>query len=462
MAISKSRSLRGLLLGRLLPAMLALVLASALVAYVNAHRTATLAYDRSLLDAALALAGQIRTEGGAIVLDLSPQAQEILLTDKYDRVFYEVIGPDGNSFAGHRDLPRPAELHAEGSRLYYEGWYQGQPVRLAALQTRRDGRPILVLVGETMVKRNTLVREILLGMLLPELAIVAAMLALGWLVIRRGLKPLDELRTELTRRSHRHLGPVAAQELPDEMRPVAEEINHLLGRLEQALSAQRNFVSDAAHQLRTPIAALLAQAEAAERELADNTASAPARAQFQRIQAASRRLSHLAHQLLALARAEPGSATLLAPIDLAELVRAEAENWLPAAGAKQIDLGFEIAAAPLRGSPLLLKEMLANLIDNAIRYTPPQGTVTVRCGVRAGCTFLEVEDSGPGIPADERERIFERFYRLPGADDEGCGLGLAIVREICSQHGATVSVAAATTLGGACFTINFPGDFNRQ
>jgi two-component system sensor histidine kinase TctE len=451
-----AHSLRGLLLGRLLPAMLALVLASALVAYVIAHRAATLAYDRSLLDAALALAGQVHAENNATVLDLAPQAQEILLTDKYDRVLYEVIGPDGKSVAGHRDLPRPSEGLAEDGRLYYNGWYHGEAVRLAALQTQRDGRAILVLVGETMVKRNTLVREILLGMLLPELAIVLGVLALGLLLIRQGLKPLEDLRAELARRSHRHLGPVAAQGLPDEMRPVAEEVNHLLGRLEQALAAQRNFVSDAAHQLRTPIAALQAQAEAAERELIHDANFAPARAQFQRIQQATRRLSHLAHQLLALARSEPGSAALLAPLDLAELVREEAGNWLPAASAKHIDLGFEVGAAPVRGSSLLLKEMLANLVDNAIRYTPPQGTVTVRCGMREGSAFVEVEDSGPGIPPAEREKIFERFHRLPGADDEGCGLGLAIVREICSQHGATVAVAEAATLGGACFSVRFP------
>lgn len=451
-----AHSLRGLLLGRLLPTMLALVLASALVAYAIAHRAATLAYDRALLDAALALAGQVHAESGTIVLDLSPQAQEILLTDKYDRVFYEVIGPGGNSVAGHRDLPRPAEALGEGDRQYFDGWYQGQPVRVAALQTLRDGRPILVLAAETVIKRNTLVREILLGMLLPELSIVAALLTLGWLLIRKGLKPLEDLRAELARRSHRHLGPVAAHGLPDEMRPVAEEINHLLDRLEQALSAQRNFVSDAAHQLRTPIAALQAQAEAAERELADNAASAPARAQFTRILAATRRLAHLAQQLLALARAEPGSATLLDPLDLAELVREEAENWLPAATARNIDLGFEVVSAPLRGSPLLLKEMLTNLVDNALRYTPTGGSVTVRCGVHEGAPFLEVEDSGPGIPPAERERVFERFHRLPGADDEGCGLGLAIVREICSQHGATVAVVEAETLGGACFRVKFP------
>lgn len=451
-----ARSLRGLLLGRLLPAMLALVLVSALVAYNLAHRAATLAYDRSLLDAALALADQVHVEGSAIVLDLSPQAQNILLTDKYDRIFYEVIGPDGNAIAGHHNLPRPADTLAEGGRQYFDGWYQGQTVRVAALQTMRDGQSILVLAAETMVKRDTLVREILLGMLLPELAIVIAVLTLGWLLIRQGLKPLEDLRAELARRSHHHLGPVAAQELPDELRPVAEEINHLLDRLEQVLTTQRHFVADAAHQLRTPIAALQAQTEAAEHELAGDAASIPARAQLKPILAATRRLSHLAHQLLALARAEPGSATLLAPLDLAELVRSEAENWLPAASAKHIDLGFEIDAAPVRGSPLLLKEMLANLVDNAIRYTPPQGTVTARCGRREGSAFVEVEDSGPGIPPAEREKIFERFHRLPGVDDEGCGLGLAIVREICSQHGATVAVAEATTLGGACFSVRFP------
>lgn len=454
-------SLKRLLLLWLLPAMLLLVAAGGLTAYGIALRSATRAYDRALLDTALAIVGQIHVTGGHLEINLPSQAQEILLTDRYDQVFYEVIGPNDEFIAGHRHLPHPPRLLPEDGRIYYDGWYHGEQVRVAALFALREGIPVMVLAAETQIKRDNLAHDILLSMLLPELLLVGATLMLGWLGIRHALQPVEELRGELSHRSHQDLRPVLAPRVPEEIGPLVDELNHLLSRLDNSLAAQRNFVSNAAHQLRTPMAALQAQAELALRALDNGGCSTDLRPELERILTATRRLTHLAHQLLALARAEPDIGSSLNDVDLQEVVLQGAELWHPEALNHGLDLGFELAPAHLLGSSLLLKELLANLIDNAIRYTPAPGSITVRCLEQGEGDLrhavLQVEDSGPGIPEGERERVFERFQRLQGErNPEGCGLGLAIVREIARQHGASVQVGASPSLGGAMMEVAFP------
>jgi len=456
---SRRPSLRKLLLAWLLPAMLVLVAAGALTAYGIALRAATWAYDRALLDTAVALSGQIHVVNGHPTLNLPAQAQEILLTDRYDSVYYEVIGPQQESVGGHRGLPRPPRLMPEDGRIYYDGWYQGREVRVAALFVFRDGIPLMILAAETQTKRDNLVREIHTSMLLPELLLVAATLGLGWLGIRHALKPVEDLREQISHRSHHDLSPVSSDRVPEEIAPLVDELNKLLGRLEGSLSAQRDFVSNAAHQLRTPLAALQAQAELALRHLDGPDASdgSALRPELERILTATRRLTHLAHQLLALARAEPGSGDAMKVFDLVEVVHRCAEIWHPQALEKDIDLGFDLAPAPVAGHALLLEELLSNLIDNAIHYTPAPGSVTVRTFCRDGAAVLQVDDSGPGIPAEQREQVFERFQRVGGdRNPEGCGLGLAIVREIAKQHGADVWLDEAPVLGGARLEVSFP------
>lgn len=470
-------SLRRHLLARLLPAMVLLIGAGAATVYLIALNSASRAYDRALFDTALAIAEQVKLINQNLSLNLPTAAQQILLTDKYDRVFFEVIDRFGEHVAGHQGIPPPPPPRLEvGQRVFYDGYFAAEKVRITALYSDEEDREFTVLVAETQAKRNILVREILLGMLLPEGLLVIATLTLVWLGIRSGLAPLEDLRKEISRRSHVDLSAVDARPVPEEIQPVVEEINRLLGRLGGSLEAQRHFVSDAAHQLRTPIAALQAQVEVALRE-PDQAAQAR---QLQSIRTASNRLGHVVHQLLALARAEPTATLAATALDLQDVVRENAEFWLPQALRKGLDLGFELAPAPLSGSPTLLGELLSNLIDNAIRYTPAPGTITVRCGVlpprspspgtpgpmgsgkapiaaspKPG-VWLEVEDSGPGIPEADRETIFQRFRRLPGSGGDGCGLGLAIVREIARQHGGDARISTGPE-GGALFRIELPG-----
>ncbi len=447
-------SLRAQLLRRLLPALLALLLAGAATAYWVAWRSATKAYDRALFDTTLAIAEQLRMVDGKAQLPLTPQARAVLLTDKFDQIFYAVHGPDNELLDGEPDLPMPHldSPRTKGSegRYYFDGFIEQKPVRVAALHIELNGQAMTVLAGETMVKRNALVREIILGMLLPELLLTLVSISVVWFGIRSSLQPLTELRQELAGRSQADLSPVRV-DVPEEIQPVVTEINELLLRLEHSLGSQRNFVSDAAHQLRTPIAALQAQVDAALSESAPES-----RSQLEGILAAAHRLSHLIAQMLALARAEPSLAQTQPEISLEEVVLHAAEIWLPMAIRKQIDLGFELAPTFVRGNTLLLQEMLGNLLDNALRYTPEGGTITVSCEQRAGAAWLRVEDSGKGIALDQCAKVFERFYQPPGSLSDGNGLGLAIVREIARQHGGTAEAMQSPRLGGAQLTVTLP------
>lgn len=453
MTTMRQPSLRYLLLRWLLPAMLALLLAGAVTAYFVALRSATKAYDRALFDTALAIVEQLAIRDGKPVLPLTAQARDVLLVDKFDQVFFAVRGPNGELLDGEPNLPMPSsrlsrEIWNEG-RYYFDGRLNEQPVRVAALKTERAGQTFTVLAGETLVKRNALVREILFGMLLPELLLIAVSLAVVWFGVRSALKPLASLREELAGRSQVDLRPVTT-DVPEEIQPVVKEINELLTRLGYSLDAQRHFVSDAAHQLRTPIAALQAQVEATLAE------SDPLmHRQLQGILAAAHRLSHLVEQMLMLARAQPSLARTQPEVALEEVAQAAAEDWLPVAIKSGIDLGFELAPSQVAGNSLLLREVFSNLIDNALRHTPRGGSVTVRSGADDDGAWLAVEDSGPGIPDGDREKVFERFYQAPGSASRGSGLGLAIVREIARQHGGHASIDRSPELGGARVTVRF-------
>lgn len=454
MSHRETLSLRLTLIDRLLPATLALLLVGAMAAYWIALRSATKAYDRGLLDTTIAISQQIRLRDGEPHLELSDQARAILLTDKFDRIFFSVRDAAGKVLDGNPDLPLPQRgewtpLGVE-LRIYYDGIVGGTPLRLAALKKNLDGHTIQIIAAETLTKRNELVRDILFGMLLPETLLVIVSASVVWFGVRSGLRPLDTLRSELAGRSHADLRPVNV-DVPEEIQPVVAEINNLLARLERSLAAQRNFVSDAAHQLRTPIAALQAQVEAARQE-----SSGPTSLHLTGVLTATQRLSHLLSQMLVLAHAEPGLDQPQPLVRLDEVAARLAENWLPVAIARQIDLGFELEEATVRGNIVLLEELLSNLIDNALRHTPTGGIVTVACGHTADRAWLAIDDNGPGIPEEQQERVFERFFRLDPARGGGNGLGLAIVREIARQHGGTVSAESSQRLGGALLRVVLP------
>lgn len=452
--MKSGHSLRQLLLGWLLPPLVILLVAGAIAAYQITLSAATQAYDRALLDGAFALAKQIRVENGLTVLDLPPVAQQVLLTDKFDRIYYLVQGPNGEFIAGHRGLPLPQESPVEKDRIYYDGFFHGEKVRIAALFVPSETGQVRVLMAETLVKRNKLIWEILLGMLAPQILLVVATIGLVWFGVKRGLAPIERLRKEIAARSPHDLRPVQGDQAPTEVQPMIKALNTLLQKLDTTLGAQQRFISDAAHQLRTPLAALQTQVDLALHQKNE----VDLRLTLQHLFTATERTVHLANQLLTLARAEPAGHLPgeMQPVDLSRIAQECAEEWVPRALAKNIDLGFELESTRIIGIPLLIRELLANLLDNAIRYTPAGGNITVRAMLQDHASVLEVEDNGPGIPASDADAVFERFYRIKGSPGDGCGLGLAIVKEIALTHNATVEPKTPTTGQGTLMRVIFP------
>jgi two-component system sensor histidine kinase TctE len=279
---------------------------------------------------------------------------------------------------------------------------------------------------------------------------VLATAGIIWFGISRGLAPLKRLERELERRGGDDLSPVDEAAAPQEVELLVRALNGLLGRLRQAAATQRSFLENAAHQLRTPLANLRVQVDLLAREPASDQAIA-------RLGESISRTIRLANQLLALARAESGQpvAPQFRPVDLAALVDDLVDEWVRAADRKAIDLGFDRREAWMLGEPFLLRELIANLLENAIGYTQSGGHVTVRCGPRDGLVFIEVEDNGPGIPSAERERALDRFYRVAGSAGSGSGLGLAIANDIVKAHGGTLHLGEPPGRTGTLVRIEF-------
>lgn len=456
-----SPSLRGTLLIWVLVPLSLLFAADALFSYSLAFRFADLAYDRALASEVLALAGRVHLEGGRLRVDLPEAALQLIEADVHDQIYFRVSDDRGDLVFGHRELASPpADPRPGGRPLLYDTRLFGEPLRVAAVSVSLPGlgtssRGATVAVGETLVKRRLLAREILIGMLLPQVLLLGLAAILVWLGVGRGLRPLEALADAIRRRSHRDLSPLDETLAPREVRPMVGAINGLLQRLSAALAAQRRFVADAAHQLRTPLAGLKTQTELALRER-DPQALAQSLAH---IHSATEGGAHLVNQLLALARAEPGAdrQDRFQRVDVRALARETTADWVAAALKKSIDLGFEgdPGGQAVTADAMLLRELLSNLIDNAIRYTPAGGRVTVRVARAGADVVLAVEDDGPGIPEAERERVFERFHRVLGTGQEGCGLGLAIVREIAERHGAVVTLASGAEGRGTLVTVRF-------
>jgi two-component system sensor histidine kinase TctE len=302
-----------------------------------------------------------------------------------------------------------------------------------------SGQWMLVQVGETLQRRSALANEIIKGVIFPQFLILPVALALLWFGLSRGLAPLKLMQQRIRERRPDDLSPIDPRGVPEEVAPLIDAFNELLLRQARSLDAQKRFIADAAHQMKTPLAGLRTQAELAMR---DTDPKQLQRSLAQLVRSASR-TAHLISQLLALARTENlRDAVALQPMALCPLVCAVASEWADQALSRRIDFGVEHddESTQIAGHPILLREMINNLIDNALHYTPEQGVVTVRTRTTPDAVLLEVEDDGSGIPEPERAMVFERFYRVLGTQGDGSGLGLPIVREIAAQHGAQVEI----------------------
>jgi two-component system, OmpR family, sensor histidine kinase TctE len=441
------RSLRAHLLRMLLPPIAAALAMGAVVSYFPTIEPATQAYDQALVDIGLAVGSHVRVTPSDYRFELPSAVEQVLRTDRFDSIYYRVVSPAGMEIAGDPGLPAPP-----GDAIAHNTVYNGAKVRVVAVQSPCGRSTCTVYVGETTVKRDRLARDLLLQSIFPELLIAVATLVIVWFGVKQGLRPLARLSEEIKSRSAGDLRPVDASGAPEEARPLVGALNGLLEEVSAASRRQQRFLANAAHQLRTPLAGLQTHTELA---LAQPLPEA-SRAQVEQVHKATIRTGRLANQLLALARVEPGTRPSRAPLDLKSLIEGDADAWVHQALARDIDLGFELESAPVDGDAFLLREALANLVHNSLEYSPRGARVTVRTGRRYAAPFLEVEDDGPGIAPAERERVLERFYRVPGTPGTGSGLGLAIVGDIAASHGATLVISEGIGGRGCRVGITFP------
>ena len=446
-------SLRAHLLQLLLLPVATLLGLGAFAAYFLSLEPASEAYDQALVDVGLALAERIRVSGGAYTFDLPGAAERFLRTDQYDKIFYSVRSPEGTALAGDPDLPSIPNGRSSESVIAYDSVYRNEKVRVVAMQQPCENRTCTVYVAETTRKRTALARNVVLSGVVPAVLIALAALWVIWFGVKRGLLPLEALSEDIRRRSARDLRPIDLAHSPDEAKPLVQGMNQLLGRVDEANRNQQRFLANAAHQLRTPLAGLQAHTELALAQPVPEQV----RAELEHVHGATVRTARLAGQLLALARVEPGGRpSMSARVNLRRIAEESADEWVRRALAKDIDFGFELADAEITGEEFLLREACSNLADNALEYTQRGGHVTVRCGMRDTRALFEIEDDGPGIPVGERERVLERFYRIPGSAGSGSGLGLAIVREIALAHGAELVLEDGVHGRGCRATLLFP------
>jgi signal transduction histidine kinase len=425
---------------RLLVALMVLVaLISLLAAGVTYRRvlseTSTL-FDYQLRQMALSLRSQI---------SLAPRIVE-LPPDQGDTDFVVQIW---DVFGARTYVSRPGLPMINQTVLgYADLTLRGQNWRAYGLQTA-DG---VIQIAQPTNVREALARAAAERVVIPLILLLPIMIgAVAW-IVSRGLLPLRFVAAEVQRRDARSLAPLGTDHLPSEIEPLVSELNRLLERLQRAFSAQRAFIADAAHELRSPLTALRLQLQLLDRAR-DEAERFEARA---RLGAAVERAIHLAEQLLALARSEPEAAIDFERVDLAAVAAEGIKDTHDLAVAKNIDLGLDAASdLYIQGNREALRTLVRNLVDNAVRHTPPGGSVQVRCGCTTGEAVLEVNDTGPGIAPADRERVFDRFYRRAAAQEGGTGLGLAIVKAIAERHGAKVDLGEAAG-GGLRVRVIFP------
>ncbi len=403
------------------------------------------------------------TAAPGMALLLAPPVDEFL-KDREGFAGYAIRGTSGHHLLGDAWLPTvlPTTTGAE----YLSVVEGGITYRVVAQRSATAAGDLIIMLADGSDARQHWLDTVLVRVLLPNLLLLlVAAVAVTW-AVTRALRPLIDLKQAVERRSPRDLSPLDADSAPAEVRPLVSSLNRLFLLVNVQTEAQRRFVADAAHQLRTPLAGLQAQVEAwaqAARSVGADDLLSLRVDQVQRLRDATRRTSQLANQLLALSRADAlsGDAQPLHQVDLKELCENTLALYLDAAAAKHIDLGLDSQPAQTRGHAWLLRELLINLVDNAIKYTPEGGHVTLRCaqaGVDGADTaWIGVEDDGPGIPEQERERVLQRFYRLQGSACEGNGLGLAIADEIARAHHTQLQLRTGASGRGLCVRVAFVG-----
>lgn len=428
-------SLRRRLLGWLLVSTAIIGCVALADTYREAINTANIVSDRVLSGSALAIAERVVVaENGTLEVDIPYVALEMLTSAAQDRVFYRVDGPNGQFLTGYQNLPSVNGLQGDSPR-YMDGVFRGEPIRIAGLRrfasTGINSVPFTVTVAETTIARSRLARAIILRSALRLLLMILGAAAIVWVAVTISLRPLYRLSEAIDERSPDDLHPIR-QSVPVEVENLVETVNSFMVRLQSALDALRHFTGNASHQLRTPLAIIRTQLALAARAQTLEEAKAAAK----KGDASVAHAEHILAQLLRMANidaAGSGEKQSLIAVDLVSLAQSVTADFVPSAADADIDLGFEeMEPATVQAEPLLLRELLGNLISNAIAYAGRGSEITVRVCKIDGRACLEVEDNGIGIPAEKRAVVRQRFARGEGNVAPGAGLGLAIVEEIAT------------------------------
>ncbi|WP_426336221.1 sensor histidine kinase [Pseudoduganella sp. R-31] len=463
-------SLRGQLLRWLLLPLVLLEIINTISVYYNAVDAADMAYDRSLLASTRALAERVSVEGGKVVADVPYVALDSFETDTLGRIYYKVTGINGETVSGYDDLPKvppnvPRSENYPALVRFYHANYNGQPIRIAALlQPVYDDNMrgiALIQVGETLDARNGLTLKILYDTIAWQASVVLLAGLLVWFAVKLVLRPLMQLKHEVESRDVSDLSDLDPALVHKEVRPLVQAMNASTTRIAGLIASQRRFIADASHQLRTPLTVLKTQAELAQRELERAASASPElRNVVASMAATTDSTVHLANRLLMLARIEHSENREPVPVPLRETVQQVALELALSAVNRGIDLSLEgDGEASVNGQALLLHELVSNLVDNALHYTPRGGSVVLRVMPGETLVVLEVEDSGPGIPPEDRDRVFSPFYRAAStmqANPGGSGLGLAIVRDIAVLHHAELELDQGSGGRGLLVRVKFP------
>jgi len=426
----------------------------------SSRKAANEAYDRVLLGSALAIADRIAIEGNKILVDVPYIALEMLTSAAQDRVFYQVSGPGRKFITGYADLPEiPKHLTPlRSDPVFYDVQYKGEMVRVGAIvrvvSSQRLSARVVIKVAETVDARNDLISELIASAALRQALLILVAAVIVWVGLGRGLKPLTRLEEALNRRNPEDLHPIQ-HEVPYEVRNLIGAINHLMERLSNSIETMQRFTANAAHQLRTPLAAIKTQTEVA---LQENDPKEIQRT-LAYLNESAEQTTRLVNQLMSLARATPDEGGRIKEVfDIRQLYMEVTRSMVPEALEQGIDLGFEGDESPLpvAGDLTLFEELLRNLIHNAVSYCPIGSHTSVRVQRNHQNAIVEVEDNGPGIPEDERDAVFERFHRLSSSNGSGCGLGLSIVQEIARQQGGDAYILSGKNSVGTLIQVSVP------
>ena len=441
---------RRLVIWLAVPLML-LALCGALVHYFNSVAPGVISSDRRLKQAANAVMAHVRVTGGALTLDTTSNSPPRLPSP--ESVIYAVRDSHGRLVAGDARLS-PVAMNGEAGQMLAMTPVDHRNLR--SLTTRFDtaGGVMLVTVADIKPPGEPAARYGLMSTLLWDFVQLDVTLVLVWVGIALGLRPVKRLREEIAARSPQDLRPIDESSVPREIAPVVVTLNRLFATLRASVQSQQQFIANTAHQLRTPITGLQAQLELL---MAEAAATDPVKGRLMVLQEGVKQLAHSANQLLTLARADPtiNIAAKNTTVALDAMAADIVARFFDRALQSKIDLGLEAAPAALQADPALIDDLLSNLVDNALKYTPAGGSVTLSTGLHSGRPFLAVEDTGPGIPEADRARVLQRFYRLPNSPGHGSGLGLAIVEEIARLYGASVTIAAGSGGRGTRVRIMF-------